>query len=157
MSKSNCFKSNVVSGEPSPTNLLSIAINKRRALMSQKNRDYHRELLINSSIQRLCKHIGEQRAQRKRRSSPDHSQSSIVHSKHSRPNIESSKPLSESQTVSDSDQKLFSRSIVKPKKRHVTPSAQFPLKTSDKDPFGLDDLFKSLGTGAKKSPALVRG
>jgi hypothetical protein len=54
-----------------PTQLLSMAIKKRRVLFSNKERDYRCELLHTALIQSLCKHLGESRAsrrhQRKRR------------------------------------------------------------------------------------------
>lgn len=54
-----------------PTQLLSLAIKKRRVLFSHKERDYRCELLHTALIQSLCKHLGESRAnrrhQRKRR------------------------------------------------------------------------------------------
>uniref|UniRef100_A0A0K0D892 WHIM1 domain-containing protein n=1 Tax=Angiostrongylus cantonensis TaxID=6313 RepID=A0A0K0D892_ANGCA len=48
--------------EMSPTILLAIAIQKRRALFGLKERDYRLELL-----QTLCKHLGERRARRLKR------------------------------------------------------------------------------------------
>ncbi|VDP04844.1 unnamed protein product [Heligmosomoides polygyrus] len=46
----------------SPTKLLAIAIQKRRALFGRKERDYRLELLQTGFIQSLCKHLGERRA-----------------------------------------------------------------------------------------------
>ncbi|KAE9417488.1 hypothetical protein Angca_000773 [Angiostrongylus cantonensis] len=53
--------------EMSPTRLLAIAIQKRRALFGLKERDYRLELLQTSLIQSLCKHLGERRARRRKR------------------------------------------------------------------------------------------
>ncbi len=54
-----------------PTQLLSVAIKKRKSLMGTKDRDLRQELLISGMIQNLCKHIGEERAARKRRRCTD--------------------------------------------------------------------------------------
>lgn len=51
----------------SATQLLAIAIKKRRALAAQKNRRLHLELLHTGMIQSLCKHLGEKRASRRKR------------------------------------------------------------------------------------------
>uniref|UniRef100_A0A914V5P2 Uncharacterized protein n=1 Tax=Plectus sambesii TaxID=2011161 RepID=A0A914V5P2_9BILA len=48
-----------------PTQLLSLAIKKRRVLFSHKERDYRCELLHTALIQSLCKHLGESRANRR--------------------------------------------------------------------------------------------
>ncbi|KAL3085844.1 hypothetical protein niasHT_039008 [Heterodera trifolii] len=55
----------------SPTQLLAMAIKKRRHLLEDKQRDYQRELLHSHLIQNLCKFLGEGRARvrRHRRSS----------------------------------------------------------------------------------------
>lgn len=53
--------------EPSPAELLASAINKRRSLYNERDRDYRRELLLKGMIQSLCKHLGESRAARRRR------------------------------------------------------------------------------------------
>nr|CDJ81722.1 unnamed protein product [Haemonchus contortus] len=53
--------------ETSPTKLLAIAIQKRRALFGRKERDYRLELLQTGFIQSLCKHLGERRARRRKR------------------------------------------------------------------------------------------
>jgi hypothetical protein len=50
----------------SPTELLSLAIKKRRSLYEAKERDFRRELLHTGMIQSLCKHLGEGRAKRRR-------------------------------------------------------------------------------------------
>lgn len=52
--------------ELAPTQLLSLAIKKRRALYESKDRDFRRELLHTGMIQSLCKFLGEGRALRRR-------------------------------------------------------------------------------------------
>jgi hypothetical protein len=52
--------------ELTPTQLLSVAIKKRRALYEGKDRDYRKELLHTGMIQSLCKFLGEGRALRRR-------------------------------------------------------------------------------------------
>jgi len=49
-----------------PTQLLSLAIKKRRSLYESKDRDYRKELLHTGMIQSLCKFLGEGRALRRR-------------------------------------------------------------------------------------------
>jgi len=49
-----------------PTQLLSLAIKKRRSLYESKDRDFRRELLHTGMIQTLCKYLGEGRALRRR-------------------------------------------------------------------------------------------
>lgn len=49
-----------------PTQLLSLAIKKRRSLYESKDRDFRRELLHTGMIQTLCKVLGEGRALRRR-------------------------------------------------------------------------------------------
>ncbi|KAK6756646.1 hypothetical protein RB195_014831 [Necator americanus] len=56
-----------LSTDASPTKLLAIAIQKRRALFGRKERDYRLELLQTGFIQTLCKHLGERRARRRKR------------------------------------------------------------------------------------------
>lgn len=55
------------SSEPTPSQLLALAIRKRRSVMNSKNRDIRIELLLGDTIKNLCKFIGEERAARKRR------------------------------------------------------------------------------------------
>ena len=50
-----------------PTQLLALAIRKRRSLIEDKERDFRRELLHTAVIQNLCKHLGENRAKARRR------------------------------------------------------------------------------------------
>jgi hypothetical protein len=69
--------------ELAPTQLLSMAIKKRRSLYESKDRDYRKELLHTGMIQSLCKFLGEGRAlrrrsnKRKRRSTNSQKSSSI--------------------------------------------------------------------------------
>lgn len=53
-----------------PTQLLGLAIKKRRNLLDEKERDFRRELLHSHLIQNICKYLGENRAKvrRQRRS-----------------------------------------------------------------------------------------
>ena len=65
-----------------PTQLLSLAIKKRRSLYESKDRDFRRELLHTGIIQTLCKYLGEGRAlrrrsKRKRRSNSQKPQSAL--------------------------------------------------------------------------------
>jgi len=53
--------------DASPTQLLSLAIKKRRSLYEAKERDFRRELLHTGMIQTLCRFLGEGRARRRRR------------------------------------------------------------------------------------------
>ncbi len=62
-----CSSSILTDNSVSPTQLLSVAIKKRKSLMGTKDRDLRQEILISGMIQNLCKHIGEERAARKRR------------------------------------------------------------------------------------------
>lgn len=50
----------------SPTQLLALAIKKRRRLIEDKDRDFRQELLHTSVIQSLCKYLGENRAKARR-------------------------------------------------------------------------------------------
>ncbi|MFH4977734.1 hypothetical protein AB6A40_004443 [Gnathostoma spinigerum] len=52
--------------EMSPTQLLSVAIRKRRSVYNERERDFRRELLHTGLIQNLCKILGEGRARRRR-------------------------------------------------------------------------------------------
>lgn len=49
-----------------PTQLLSLAIKKRKELYQEKHNDFRRELLHTGMIRLLCKHLGKDRASRKR-------------------------------------------------------------------------------------------
>jgi len=51
----------------SPTQLLSLAIKKRRSLYEAKEHDFRKELLHTGMIQTLCRFLGEGRAKRRRR------------------------------------------------------------------------------------------
>jgi len=55
--------------ELAPTQLLSMAIKKRRSLYESKDRDFRKELLHTGMIQTLCKFLGEGRALKKKRGS----------------------------------------------------------------------------------------
>jgi len=59
-----------------PTQLLSMAIKKRRSLYESKDRDYRKELLHTGMIQSLCKFLGEGRALRRRSNKRKRSRSS---------------------------------------------------------------------------------
>lgn len=53
--------------ELTPTQLLSLAIRKRRELYDRKERDFRRELLHTGMVRRLCKALGDEgRAKRRR-------------------------------------------------------------------------------------------
>lgn len=57
-----------ISEKTTPSQLLSLAIRKRRRVMSPKNRNIRIELLLGQTIKNLCKVIGEERAaERKKR------------------------------------------------------------------------------------------
>ena len=97
-SSSSCNSSCEDNEELTPTQLLSLAIKKRRALYESKDRDYRRELLHTGMIQTLCKYLGEGRAlrrrsRRKRRSS--HSQ------KRSHAMVDDNNPLPKAYQVSN--------------------------------------------------------
>jgi hypothetical protein len=53
--------------EATPTQLLSLAIKKRRSLYEAKEHDFRRELLHTGMIQTLCRFLGEGRARKRRR------------------------------------------------------------------------------------------
>ncbi|CAJ0582295.1 unnamed protein product, partial [Mesorhabditis spiculigera] len=52
--------------QPTATQILGVAIQKRRSLNKLKERDYYRELLHTATIQNLCKHLGERRRAKRR-------------------------------------------------------------------------------------------
>lgn len=58
----------------SAARLLKMAIDKRTSLHKRKERDLRRELLVGATIQRLCRHIGEERASRKQQQQQRHRQ-----------------------------------------------------------------------------------
>ena len=106
----------------SPTQLLAVAIKKRRALYSEKHRDYRRELLHTSFIQSLCKHLGEGRARRRRRGG---------------------KKRSHSKSLQDSAVPVERKSCIDPNVQNIV---ECPAKRSctDDDPFGLDEFFRNI-------------
>ncbi|ETN83730.1 hypothetical protein NECAME_17358 [Necator americanus] len=111
-----------LSTDASPTKLLAIAIQKRRALFGRKERDYRLELLQTGFIQTLCKHLGERRARRRKRGGK--------------------------RTVRQNkgDAEPFEAPVTR-----VEPIVQNPYdgeppskrccQNEDEDPFGLDDFF----------------
>jgi hypothetical protein len=153
--------------EVSPTQLLSMAIKKRRTLFGRKERDFRKELLHTAMIQSLCKHLGESRASRRhhkrrrgRRSrsrSPKHAKCEL--------DVQSDNDTIVSGSVVTAgavDHALTDRiQFVSPMeldKAHVIQSSAPPLCSfssdqcqaqnsncygglDDPDPFGLDDLF----------------
>jgi hypothetical protein len=64
------WTANVNNYSLTPTQLLSLAIRKRRQLIEDKNRDFRRELLHTSVIQELCKYLGTNRAKARRQRRP---------------------------------------------------------------------------------------
>jgi hypothetical protein len=156
--------------DPSPTLLLSLAIKKRRALMTRKERDFRKELLVGNTISRLCKHIGEQRALRKRhadvaanenRQSP--SSSSDNHSDRSG---SCSVEYDSASTHSDHDQHspASARRQCRAGRRRrsasrdqvvLVPASDSIIQTTaydDDDPFGLNAFFESLRSRGRKLP-----
>lgn len=63
---SSCSSSENEYEEINPTQLLSLAIKKRRAVYNRKERDFRQELLHTGLIQSLCKYLGEVRVRRRR-------------------------------------------------------------------------------------------
>jgi len=53
--------------DTSPTQLLSLAIKKRKSLYEAKEHDFRKELLHTGMIQTLCRFLGEGRARKRRR------------------------------------------------------------------------------------------
>jgi hypothetical protein len=49
-----------------PTQLLALAIQKRRSLHERKDRDYRRQLLHTGMVRQLCQYLGAGRAKRRR-------------------------------------------------------------------------------------------
>ncbi|CAI4227253.1 unnamed protein product [Auanema sp. JU1783] len=112
--------------EASPTQLLSIAIKKRRALFGRKDRNYHQELLQTGFIQSLCKHLGERRARRKKRG------------------CSSSKLVFDNENSGCTESQKVPETLVEPVLQTPEPPIKRKLLSSDNDPFGLDRFFSDL-------------
>ncbi|EGT37566.1 CBN-TOS-1 protein [Caenorhabditis brenneri] len=120
-----------------PTDLLSLAMKKRRDLFNQKERNMRCEVLQTSFITSLCKHMGESR-RRHRRGGKKRSRST------------SSKVSS---TFSD-----ITPIVVKPnnnveplvqnEQQHITmePDVKRFKVNSFMDPFGLEEFFKNISS-----------
>lgn len=65
-SSSSCSSSENEYEDVNPTQLLSLAIRKRRAVYNRKERDFRQELLHTGLIQSLCKYLGEIRVKKRR-------------------------------------------------------------------------------------------
>ncbi|VDO86509.1 unnamed protein product [Heligmosomoides polygyrus] len=109
--------------ETSPTRLLAIAIQKRRALFGRKERDYRLELLQTSFIQSLCKHLGERRARRRKRGGK--------------------RDVRENKGDAEPSAALVTRvePIVQNSYDDGEPPSKQMRRSDEDDPFGLDDFF----------------
>ncbi|CAJ0938895.1 unnamed protein product, partial [Mesorhabditis belari] len=104
------------------TQILAIAIQKRRALFNSKERDYRRELMHTTVIQTLCKHLGEGRAKRRRRAKK---RSLVGHDE-----------------ATETKKSCLHPSIQSVEQKFDAPSAA--LADEDRDPFGLDQFFANI-------------
>uniref|UniRef100_A0A1I7XL57 Uncharacterized protein n=1 Tax=Heterorhabditis bacteriophora TaxID=37862 RepID=A0A1I7XL57_HETBA len=108
--------------ETSATQLLSLAIQKRRALYARKERDYRQELLQTGFIQFLCKHLGERRARRRRRGKRSVRQ-------------DKGDTVASNEAPSSHVDPIVQNTIeAEPDRKRARPA-------TDDDPFGLDEFF----------------
>ncbi|VDO33060.1 unnamed protein product [Haemonchus placei] len=107
--------------ETSPTKLLALAIQKRRALFGRKERDYRLELLQTGFIQSLCKHLGERRARRRKRGG--------------KRSVRENKGVESSGTLVTRVEPIVQNSY------DGEPPSKQSCRDEEKDPFGLDDFF----------------
>ncbi|VDM80726.1 unnamed protein product [Strongylus vulgaris] len=119
---SSSSEDDYVQMETSPTKLLAIAIQKRRALFGQKERDYRLELLQTGFIQSLCKHLGERRARRRKRGGKRSVRQNKGDAEPSGAPITRVEPIV--QNPFDGE-----------------PPSKRCCRNEDEDPFGLDDFF----------------
>ncbi|KIH57118.1 hypothetical protein ANCDUO_12694 [Ancylostoma duodenale] len=108
--------------ETSPTKLLALAIQKRRALFGRKERDYRLELLQTGFIQSLCKHLGERRARRRKRGGKRSVRQNKGDAEPSGAPITRVEPIVQNSYDGEPPNKRCRRN-------------------EDEDPFGLDDFF----------------
>ncbi|EFO98882.1 hypothetical protein CRE_19715 [Caenorhabditis remanei] len=121
--------------EMRPTDLLSLAMSKRRALFSQKERNMRCEVLQTSFITSLCKHMGESRKRHRRGGK-----------KRSRSNSSSNVSNTFSDILPSGANPVPSvEPLVQNDQQQVEEPAVKKTKTSNfMDPFGLEDFFRDI-------------
>ncbi|CCD68622.2 Target Of Splicing [Caenorhabditis elegans] len=134
--------------EMRPTDLLSLAMKKRRALYNQKERNMRCEVLQTSFITSLCKHMGESRKRHRRggkKRSRSNSSSSVcsTNSDITPCGVEPNNNV-EPLVQNDQHQLCVAEPIAK------------KAKTSNfMDPFGLEDFFKGISSRSVKGCLLL--
>lgn len=122
--------------EMRPTDLLNLAMKKRRALYSQKERNIRCEVLQTSFITSLCKHMGESRKRRRRggmkrsrsnSSSRASSTNSDITPTGVQPDFNGEPLVQTEQPLPDNDEPNFKKA-----------------KTNFMDPFGLKEFFEQI-------------
>jgi len=66
---------------PTPSQILSITIRKKRKILKRKNQDLRLELLLTSTIRRLCQEIGDQLRSKRVQKRRDHEEAATVSQK----------------------------------------------------------------------------
>jgi len=128
--------------EMTPTQLLSLAIKKRRGLSSAKDRDLRREVLQTSLIQNVCKYLGEFRARRRRRRSKRRQRTSRKR-QWNEPElwrVEEQPLKSTADCMPGGADDIVQISMHSPSE-DGSPVLKKACVEDDSDPFGLDDLF----------------
>jgi hypothetical protein len=63
---------------PTPSQILSITIRKKRKILKRKNQDLRLELLLTSTIRRLCQEIGDQLRSKRIQKRRDHEEAATI-------------------------------------------------------------------------------
>lgn len=119
-----------------PTQLLGMAVKKRRELNAVKDRSYRLELLQNAFIQSLCKHLGERRARRRARKFEKSSET-----------VSSCENMRKNESPSDE----VSQARVVPVIQTPEPPQKRVRTVDETDPFGLNAFFHDVRTSNQNS------
>ncbi|UMM36549.1 hypothetical protein L5515_008662 [Caenorhabditis briggsae] len=140
-SSSSSDDDSFVTTEMRPTDLLTLAMKKRRALYNKKERNMRCEVLQTSFISSLCKHMGESRKRRRRGGKKRSSSisSTNVSSTFSDMTPDRVNPVYNVEPLVQNDHQLCFDEPAKKK-----------AKDSYMDPFGLEEFFKNIGSKAIK-------
>jgi hypothetical protein len=125
--------------QPTPSQVLAMTIKKKRRILRSRDRNLRLEILLTSTIRRLCQEIGDHlRARRtiKRKSTMDQDASTVRQSDSNK----WTQPLAR-----DEEKKEESNTE---KSEKSSPSRKRPRDETfdEKDPFGLDEFFRSFRT-----------
>ena len=160
---SSCSSSDNEYEELNPTQLLSLAIKKRRAVYNRRERDFRQELLHTGLIQSLCKYLGEARVKRRRhrRSKSSRNRSAANRKREWSDNASLASPESATVELTTFTCPEFSNlgGSFRVKQPHIQcsvnvlsdcyePPEKKPCRCDHGDPFGLEPIFKEMfGSG----------